>query len=423
MQSKRVMIDGYNLALEKGTGVATYARNLARELTNLDHKVDLLYGLRTDTGSDPLLNEINFFDTTQKTKLTASSVIRTLTQSPFGLVAKEIPLTGKVIARNPVRLVPPHERIFNYQSLFDYAKWHFKIYRRFMEVTYDQPAQVAHWTYPLPTRLKGAANVYTIHDLVPLRLPYATLDDKRMYYNLINGIVRDSDHVVTVSEASKRDIIDLFGISEDRVTNTYQSAALPAAILERSFDEVCTEVSSIFGLDPKKYFLFFGAIEPKKNVGRIIEAYLASRSSMPLVIVGQVTWKDDRDLRLLENLEQSNQVRRVEYLPFNLLTSLIRCARAVVFPSIYEGFGLPILEAMQLGTAVITGTQGSNPEVAGDAALLVDPYDVSAIAAAIRILQNDDSLVEHYQNAGKQRATYFSPEQYSKRLSELYRSL
>jgi glycosyltransferase involved in cell wall biosynthesis len=442
MQSKRIMIDGYNLALEKGTGVATYSRNLSLELSKLGHKIDLLYGVRSSTGKNALLSEVNFFDPSIKS-LRTTEVLKALVKSPLGLTAREVPITGKVIAKNPTRALPPFDRIYNRRNLFALARWHFRVYGRFLETSYDDPSEVAHWTYPLPIKLKRAVNIYTIHDLVPLRLPYTTLDNKREYYRIARDIARRADHIVTVSEASKRDIIELLDVSEDRVTNTYQSVSLPASILERSFDEVATEVEAIFGLEPKKYFLFFGAIEPKKNVGRIIEAYLASQSKLPLVVVGQLTWKNANDLRLLGVSGQQNtkgkrdavldpsisavsgaqQIIRLEYLPLNLLTSIIRCAKAVVFPSLYEGFGLPILEAMQLGTAVITGTEGSNPEVSGDSAYLVDPYDVGAIARAIRDMQNDQDMVEHYEARGRERAQYFSPERYSERLAALYNQL
>lgn len=441
MQAKRIMIDGYNLALEKGTGVATYSRNLSLELSKLGNKIDLLYGVRSSTGKNPLLSEVNFFDSVAK-PLKTSEIVKTMVRSPFGLKAREVPITGKVVARNPLRILPEYDRIFNRRNLFAMARWHFRVWGKFMDTSYEQSASIAHWTYPLPTRLKGAANIYTIHDLVPLRLPYTTLDNKREYYRTVREIAERADHIVTVSEASKRDIIDLFGVPESRVTNTYQSARLPEKILDRSFQDVAGEVEAIFGLEPKKYFLFFGAIEPKKNVARIIEAYLASRSKLPLVIVGQVTWNNDNDLRLLKvsqarqqasaerrddmtvsESSSGGQIIRLDYLPLNLLTSLIRGARAVVFPSLYEGFGLPILEAMQLGTAVITGTQGSNPEVAGDGAYLVDPYDVGAIAKAIRDLQSDSDMVEHYETVGRERAKMFSPERYSERLRELYSRL
>ncbi|WP_245295690.1 glycosyltransferase family 4 protein [Rhizobium rhizosphaerae] len=445
MTKPRIMVDGYNLALEKGTGIATYARNLSSQLTKMGHKVDLLYGLRRGVGKDKLLAEVNFFDPSTK-PLKVHEVVRALSNSWIRPVpAREVPITGKVIARTAQGSIPDNDRIFNAKNLYRYSQWHFRVFGNFMTTQYEQPAAVAHWTYPLPIKLKGAANIYTIHDLVPLRLPYATLDDKREFLKTVQTIAKKADHIVTVSEVSKRDIIDLLGVDESRVTNTYQAVSLPAAILNRGHDEVATEVSAIFGLENKKYFLFFGAIEPKKNVGRIIEAYLASQVRYPLVVVGQLVWKDAKELRLLgvpstppgrrasrdepppdptlTHISRSSQVVRLDYLPLSLLASVIRCARAVVFPSLYEGFGLPILEAMQLGTAVITGREGANPEVAGESAYLVDPYNVGAIAQSLRDMQNDDAMVAHYEALGTQQAQLFSPERYEMRLAELYAKL
>ncbi len=439
MGKARVLVDGYNLALEKGTGIATYARNLSAQLSALGHKVDLMYGLRFSSGKNKLLAEVSFFDPPTRSMKT-KEIVKSLITSPFGVTAKQVPLTGKVIARKTHGGLPEHDRIFNARHLYTISRWHFGTYGQFLNVDYPGKADVAHWTYPLPVKLKNAANLYTIHDLVPLRLPYTTLDNKRAFLKMVRRIGEKADHIVTVSEASKRDIVELLGVDENRVTNTYQAVSLPSRILNRNEDEVREEVSSIFGLDHRQYFLFFGAIEPKKNVGRIIEAYLASHSQFPLVIVGQLVWKDANELRLLDALQdteksllkklmlgpttgrpaKTSSVVRLEYLPLNLLTSLIRCARGVVFPSLYEGFGLPILEAMQLGTAVITGSEGANPEVAGDSALIVDPYDVNSISQAMKDIANDDGLMEHYQMMGLERAKLFSPEKYAERLQTLY---
>ncbi len=439
MGKARVLVDGYNLALEKGTGIATYARNLSAQLSALGHKVDLMYGLRFSSGKNKLLAEVSFFDPPTRSMKT-KEIVKSLITSPFGVTAKQVPLTGKVIARKTHGGLPEHDRIFNARHLYTISRLHFGTYGQFLNVDYPGKADVAHWTYPLPVKLKNAANLYTIHDLVPLRLPYTTLDNKRAFLKMVRRIGEKADHIVTVSEASKRDIVELLGVDENRVTNTYQAVSLPSRILNRNEDEVREEVSSIFGLDHRQYFLFFGAIEPKKNVGRIIEAYLASHSQFPLVIVGQLVWKDANELRLLDALQdteksllkklmlgpttgrpaKTSSVVRLEYLPLNLLTSLIRCARGVVFPSLYEGFGLPILEAMQLGTAVITGSEGANPEVAGDSALIVDPYDVNSISQAMKDIANDDGLMEHYQRMGLERAKLFSPEKYAERLQTLY---
>ena len=233
-----------------------------------------------------------------------------------------------------------------------------------------------------------------------------TLDNKRYVFRLIQNLVARADHIITVSEYSRRDIMALFNVPEDRITNTYQAVTVPPRALVRPDDEVADEITNLFELDPGNYYLFIGALEPKKNVSRLIDAYAASGSRRPLVVAGGAGWQNKGDLRRINDTRFSNfriaenmiskvkRVRRIPYLPSDQLVTLMRGARAVLFPSLFEGFGLPVLEAMTLGTPVLTSNVTSLPEIAGDAALLVDPFDVSAMAAAIRRLDNDVDLLE-----------------------------
>ncbi|MGE4011801.1 MAG: glycosyltransferase, partial [Alphaproteobacteria bacterium] len=180
---------------------------------------------------------------------------------------------------------------------------------------------------------------------------------------------------------------------------------------------------------------YFGALEPKKNVGRLIEAYLAAGIDTPLVIVAAEGWKSDQELRLLNEdhirYERSigdltlvrRKVMRFEYAPFPVLVSLIRGAKAVLFPSLYEGFGLPVLEAMQLETPVLTSDQGSLPEVAGDAALIVDPYNVRKMAEGIRELDGNGELRGNLRARGLKQVENFTTERYKARLQEMYRRI
>jgi glycosyltransferase involved in cell wall biosynthesis len=191
----------------------------------------------------------------------------------------------------------------------------------------------------------------------------------------------------------------------------------------------------MFNLSWQRYFLFFGAIEPKKNLPRLIEAYLASNVSDPLLIVGGQGWLDERETTLLYNdivgvqglkdgaLRRTDRVRRYDFLPQATLVNLIRGAKAVMFPSLYEGFGLPVLEAMQLGAPVLTSTGGALPEVAGDAAVLVDPFDVQAIKRAIIALDADEGLRSSLCERGLRQAESFSPQAYQQRLEGLYRQI
>ncbi len=430
----RILIDGYNLGLEKGTGVATYARNLSYEIGNLGHHVDVVYGNRASVTRDELLREIYFFDSAEDEKIKLLEIIeqvRQAIQGPFTFRAREVPISGRVITRTFQSKLPYYDRLYNAPDLFMRAQSAFKLWKRPSQVRMPQKPDLAHWTYPIPLRVKKRPNIYTLHDVVPLRLPYTTLDHKRRYLRLLQQLDKTADHFVTVSENSKRDLVDLVGISPDRITNTYQSVSIPAKYRDKPEDQVAREVEGLTGFDYKGYFLFWGSLEPKKNIGRLIEAYLSSKVETPLVIVGAQAWKAEQELKLLgetdtvyASLERRRGARKrviqLPYAPFPLLVSLIRGARAAMFPSLYEGFGLPALEAMLLGTPVICSNTSSLPEVAGDAAVMVDPYDTQAITQAIRAIDADADMRADFVARGKERATLFSPEIYREKLRDVY---
>jgi glycosyltransferase involved in cell wall biosynthesis len=437
LRKPRIYIDGFNLSLEQGTGVATYARNLSFALRDLGAEVGVLYGTPTSTiSSHSIMREIAFFEQRHsKQSLLEQSLINLWWAMTLhlGEIATQVPMTDRVI-RNTFRARLPHfDHIWNVHQLYQKGELYGKRFGRRMNVYFRETPDIMHWTYPLALRISNAKNIYTLHDLVPLRLPYTTADNKRYYFRLIQRLTRNADHIVTVSEASKKDIINLFGIPETRITNTYQAVDIPARYRDKPISDVKSDVEGTFGLNYKNYFLFFGAIEPKKNVGRMIEAYLASGVTDPLVIVGKKAWKSEGELRLISDnehvrysLTNGNQnesrfrVLLVDYASFPLLVSLIRGAKAVLFPSLYEGFGLPALEAMFLGTPVLTSNTASMPEVVGNAALQVDPYDTRALVEGIRALDSDADLRGRLAEAGPIQAQQFSPERYQARLAEVY---
>jgi len=449
MDRKTILIDGFNMGLETGTGVATYARNLTYCVHDLGYETDVLYDTRQVPGGRkfPLLREISFFDPNvsrppPKVALWLRNAVEAFT-SFGGSEAKRIPITGKVIATHYKSKLPYADNIWNSPNIFNRAERHFFVsellYPSRLRVTVPKRPHIAHWTYPLPMRIPGAINIYTMHDLVPLRLPFTTLDNKRLYYALMRMLARKADHIVTVSETSKKDIINLLGVPEDRVTNTYQSVEIPAKYADKPDDVVKREIEGTFNVNYKEYILFFGAIEPKKNVARLIEAYLGAKIDTPLLLVGKKAWKAAQELRMIEDEEESTvkdanvyleqigsltyhrqKIYHVDYAPFPLLVSLIRGAKAVVFPSLYEGFGLPILEAMKLGTPVITSNEGATPEVAGNGAILIDPYDTRALADAICAVDSDANLRQKLSVTGRAQAEVFSADAYKQRLGEMY---
>ncbi|MGF7153889.1 glycosyltransferase involved in cell wall biosynthesis [Novosphingobium gossypii] len=411
--------------MPKGTGVANYGMNLARAIKASGHMLDGVFGLNVDTPDDE--REVAFFNLLGRdVKFRRGHMIRRAAQTAFGAKLQEVPLTDRVEKQVFADRMPDFDRVFNASLLFNVARTHFQLTGSFLTVSTPNPPQIMHWTYPVPVRMAGARNIYTLHDLVPLRMPYLTLDHKDVYRKIILGCIKASDRICTVSEASRRDILETFDVPEEKVINTYQSSPPPAEVIDSDPSEDARMIEGLFSLEPKSYFLFFGALDPKKNLPRIIEAYLTSHSQSPLVIVAGRDWglSGERDAlgsgARVYGHQAKGRILHLDYMPRALLCRMIRNAKAVIFPSLYEGFGLPVLEAIQLGTPVITSDVSSLPEVAGDAGLLVDPYDVRSIAAAIERIDGDAELVEKLREAGPAQAAIFSEQQYRQRLRHLY---
>ena len=431
-----ILYEVNSMALRTGTGIATYARHLVQAAARLGYEVDGLIGVeRGLAGRDRRLNEILAFDAAREGLEPLWEAVLRHARYPFGALGgmrlAEIPQSGLVVG--PMTdAFKVFRRLFAATHLVDAARVHFTIYGQLARLRVENRPSLFHATQPVPLAVKGAANIYTIHDLVPLRLPYASLVSKKYFYRMLMKLARTADHIVTVSEHSKRDIVEFLGIDDRRVTNTYQSVEIPAGLLARSDHDVADDLATLFGLEYGGYFLFYGAIEPKKNVSRMVDAYAASGSKLPLVIAGGGGWQNRGDLRKMRDerfvnfqidgdiVRRQRKVRRLDYLPRDHLIALIRGARAVLVPSIYEGFGLPVIEAMILGTPVVTSNVSSLPEIAGDAALLVDPYSIEDITRAIQAVEADADLRDALAERGRGQARKFSTDAYDERLRQLY---
>ena len=342
--------------------------------------------------------------------------------------ADDVALTDAVDTQAFADRLPAFDRLVSRARLFEIAARRMRKLGSFLTLKVDDPPDIMHWTYPLPIRMAGARNVYTLHDLVPLKLPHTTLDRKDLYHKLIARILVEGDHICTVSESSRDDILSLFpSVAPEKVTNSYQTAPIPDAVLARDPAEDARVIEGMFGLKARGYFLFFGALDPKKNLARIVEAYLAARTETPLVIVGARDWGAEQESRIfggggvsLYGSAVSDGIVRLDYLPREMLLRLARGAKAVLLPSLYEGFGLPALEAIRLGTPVIASNTSSLPEVVGDAGLQVDPYDAGAIARAMLAIDGDPALAARLSAAAPAQAAMFSDEAYRARLADMY---
>lgn len=427
-----VCIDGLNLALIKGTGIATYARNLANLLHQKGYKVSVLFDKRLNEKAPNLLYEATFYEAinklSDKERRPRQSFMHYVRipfyffKSVFYFIkapsAKEHIFPGVVERGEMNARLPVFDSIYNSWALYRLAQCYFLIFGRLLPIRLNPTPDVMHWTCPIPARVVGAKNYYTVHDIIPLRLPYTTKDNKKFFYDMLQRIIRSSNKLITVSECSRNDILTYLNISADKVINTYQDVHLSNSWTPERERFSANQLQAQFNLESKNYFLFVGAIEPKKNVVRLLEGYLGANVTQKLVVVGPLAWQSEKEQVLLN--QHPDKIIYLRYVSNESLSTLMRHARALIFPSLFEGFGLPVMEAMSVGLPVITSNVSSLPEIAGDAAYLVDPYNVGEIAAAINRLSQDDALCASLSAKGKERAHYFGSEMYAERLTAVY---
>jgi glycosyltransferase involved in cell wall biosynthesis len=218
---------------------------------------------------------------------------------------------------------------------------------------------------------------------------------------------RKADAIITVSESSKRDIVADYAIDPAKITVVYEAASPEFRPADR---EALAHARRTYGL-PEQFLIHVGTIEPRKNLARLAQALEALRRDglrMPLVVVGARGWLYDDFFRQLDTLEVRRDVYFPGYVPAADLPLLYSAATAAVVPSVYEGFGLPVLEAMACGTPVAASQASSLPEVGGGAARYFDPYDVGAIAAALRAVCTDADLRAEMRAQGLAQAARFS---------------
>jgi glycosyltransferase involved in cell wall biosynthesis len=275
--------------------------------------------------------------------------------------------------------------------------------------------------YVLPPLVPCRA-VVTIHDCIHLMFPQYL--PNRLAFKYAHASIalaaRRATRIMTVSESSKRDILHFVDVSPDRIDVIYNGYDERFGVPPVEEDVRVRERYQLQG----SFVLYAGTVKPHKNLERLIEAFHLVRKQgledLTLVLIGDEISKYTALRRAVHRYQLHKQVRFLGYMPQETLAVMYRLARVFVFPSLYEGFGLPPLEAMASGTPVVTSNASSLPEVTGDAAILVDPYDPHAIAEGIRQVLTDESLRQALVQKGLQRATQFSWERSVRRIREIY---
>jgi glycosyltransferase involved in cell wall biosynthesis len=277
-----------------------------------------------------------------------------------------------------------------------------------------------HYVLPVLTKCRS---VVTIHDCIHLMFPQYL--PNRASYGYARASIWSaawkSSRILTVSESSKRDILRFFDVPPDKIDVIYN--AIDDRFSEHPAEEEMVRVRERYQLHGD-FILYAGNVKPHKNLERLIEAFHLIRQGgldeVKLVIIGDEVSKYAELRRAVHRHNLHKYVRFLGYMPDETLAVLYRLAAVFVFPSLYEGFGLPPLEAMASGTPVVTSNVSSLPEVAGDAAVLVDPYDPRSIAEGIRRVLTEPELRQAMRARGLHRAAEFSWEHSVRRVRDIY---
>ena len=283
---------------------------------------------------------------------------------------------------------------------------------------------------PVPEAPLGlrCASVVMVHDLIPLRFPRLTSPLTQYFRFYVPQVLKQADHIICNSQATAQDIVEFYGVSTAKITpillahdaNHFRvvpaSNQSPLAPLFKGGTEPNTLKVPLFKRDlgespPSKrpYFLYVGRHDPYKNLARLIQAFASVAGDYELWIAGAADPRFTPSLQAeATELGIATRVKFLDYVTYAQLPVLLNQALAMVYPSLWEGFGFPVLEAMACGAPVITSNRSSMPEVAGDAAILVDPFSLPALTSAMQQIADDTATRTQLKAAGIARAAQFS---------------
>lgn len=370
----RIAIDRRAVRWREGTGIARYRAGLADAFARLPVAVEPI-GDGGDTAARPGWRDVP----------------RILHGRPAGLRTG----TGWLIP-----------------DLYRLAQRRFTATGALTRIILRAPPAIVHWSHPMPIHVAGAANLYTVHDLIPLTDPELTAIPAARQRRLLGRLSRVAAQFVTVSQSTASDLRALVPNAGERITCCYQAADPgPTGALAP-------------GLVPGAYLLTIGRVESRKNIEALLHAHRRAGTGLPLVIAGpDGHWRDAGERRRVAALLAAPDVIRLGWQDDAAIAALIANARALLMPSLAEGFGLPVVEAMALGVPALASGMGAAAEIAGDGALLVDPRDAHALADAIGRIACDSNLRAALVTAGRVRAADFTAERFAARLAALYERL
>lgn len=314
-----------------------------------------------------------------------------------------------------VRLLRPRRGI----TLWDQAAWFPVLALRRLSVLHS-PFYAVPWLRP-----RGCRVVQTVHDLTPMAIAGSVSPRNEKIFRANFRLARTADRVIVPSQATSRDVTGMLGILPENIVVIHEACDIAPADIARA-DSALDAVRARLGLAGRRYLLHTGGHDRVKNLVKLLEAFASLarvHADLDLVITGEHSVETGRLIRGAASIGMLPRVRLPGWVPREDLIALYRGAAVLVYPSLAEGFGIPLMEAMACGTPAVASAAGALPEVAGDACVLVGPQDSAAIAAAIAAILNDPALAQRLSRRGMERAAQFTWRETARRTLEVYREV
>jgi glycosyltransferase involved in cell wall biosynthesis len=377
IRKMRIGVD-ISRSIEASTGVGRYARNLVHGLARIDSENDYLL---------------------------------------YGLFCECFPVNWKQADTPKARNFSLHQK--HYPSRYVFRKW--RDFGKHKEKLLGGVDVVHSTAYTTPL-ISGPKIIVTVHDLSFFVFPQYHSDENYQFVTRhVHHAARRADFIIADSENTKREIRRFLHVPEERIEVIHLAAG--QEFMRKSSRDSISLVKARYNIH-KPYFLSVGSVEPRKNLARSLVAFKAliesGRVDYQFVIIGGSGWKNEGINALIQELAADGHVVYPGYLPDEDLPALYQGADVFVYPSIYEGFGLPVLEAMASGVPTITSNTTSLPEVAGDAALLINPLEPFEIFQGMEALATDPSLREELKRRGLEQSRKFSWEETARKTLKVY---
>jgi len=273
---------------------------------------------------------------------------------------------------------------------------------------------------PFSIKNSGIKSVVTIHDLIFLRFPeWYSFIDRKIYKMKFRMSCRDADRIIAISKQTKKDIIEFFGTDPNKIDVVYQGCN--PAFQKKADTEQASMISKKYSL-PDEYLLYVGTVEKRKNLLTIVKAIKLSNLNIPLIVVGRHTSYSEQVKNYIRNKNMKN-IRFIKHVDTSELPVFYQNAKIFIYPSLFEGFGIPIQEALFSKTPVITSKTGCFPEAGGPGSVNIDPENAEDLADAILMLLRDTSFREKVVSEGYAYAQNFTNEKIAKKLIEVYKKI